>query len=185
MIHKLKAILPLIGATCLVFPGIATADQGSDFLCDATQASDNELPMLAKSCPIGDGLWGRKPSKQEGLFWIQCGVFNQPLALAKAKTLYDQISSDVWMKQENKGYRCLIGPYKMHSEAVKDLAAVKKQSAYKQSFIREVDGKAETSCTEKSRQGDNKNQRRSLLQRLNLSQSLALNLWLSQFLHLQ
>ncbi len=138
MIQKLKMILPLLSAALVLPVGTATAAESNEVLCDATQASNNELPMLAKSCPVGNGLWGRKPSNNEGLFWIQCGVFGQPLPLAKAKSLYSQISADVWMKPEDKGYRCLIGPYQDFTEAAKDLSAVKKQTAYKQSFIREV-----------------------------------------------
>lgn len=111
-----------------------------EFLCEATQASSNELPVLAQSCPIGDGLWGKKAAKSgEGdYFWIQCGILNQPMPLAKAKPLYKQITTDVWMKPENKGFRCLIGPYSDFAQANNDLRQVKQLADYRDAFIRMV-----------------------------------------------
>ncbi|BCG16184.1 hypothetical protein HLBS07_00360 [Vibrio alginolyticus] len=34
--------------------------EAEEFLCQATQASEKELPMLEKTCPIGNGVWGKK-----------------------------------------------------------------------------------------------------------------------------
>ncbi|NOH81576.1 SPOR domain-containing protein [Vibrio sp. RE86] len=109
-----------------------------DFLCDATQASTDELPQLDKACPVGKGLWGTSPRGSESTFWIQCGVFSKPLTIAKAKKLYLHISTDVWAKPEAKASRCLIGPYTDFSQAKQELAKVKTEPGYKEAFIREV-----------------------------------------------
>lgn len=113
--------------------------EAEEFLCQATQASEKELPMLEKTCPIGNGVWGKKvPQGGNYLYWIQCGLLPKPMSLAKAKPLYSKITTDVWMKPESKGYRCLIGPYKALSDARDDLRGVKTLSNYKEAFIRVV-----------------------------------------------
>lgn len=123
----------------LALPAISAPALAEEFLCDATQASKNELPLLDKSCPIGQGMWGKtQPKGQESTFWIQCGVFSKPLTVPKAKKLYQHISTDVWAKPEAKAYRCLIGPYQSFAEAKTDLAKVKTEPGYNQAFIREV-----------------------------------------------
>ncbi len=110
-----------------------------DFLCDAKQASSQQLPVLDKSCPIGRGLWGnQQPKNNASLFWIQCGLLDKPLSLARAKSLYKHISTDVWMKPEGNNVRCLIGPYKDFQEAKRDLSSLRTERAYKEAFIREV-----------------------------------------------
>ncbi|MFA0124326.1 SPOR domain-containing protein, partial [Vibrio sp. 10N.261.48.A2] len=119
-------------------------------LCDATQASTNQLPQLEQSCPIGKGVWGSKAPKHHSdneLFWVQCGLLNKPLSLSKAKPLYEKISTNVWMKPEGGDYRCLIGPYSTFSDARKDLAQVRKVSGYGEAFIRMVD-KSKTSSSQ-------------------------------------
>lgn len=138
-----KPKLPLLNivssALLLALPILSTPAMAEEFLCDATQASTNELPTLDESCPIGKGLWGSaKPRAQESQFWLQCGVFGQPLSLAKGKALYKHITTDVWVKPEQKGYRCLIGPYKNFTQAKQELAKVKMEPGYKDAFIREV-----------------------------------------------
>ncbi|MCV5803810.1 hypothetical protein OFN34_33935, partial [Escherichia coli] len=68
---------------CAQFSAPVLAD---DFLCQATQASDKELPTLEKSCPIGQGVWGKKvPQRGNDFYWIQCGLLPKPMPLAKAK----------------------------------------------------------------------------------------------------
>lgn len=110
------------------------------FLCQASQASNKELPVLEQSCPIGKGVWGKKvPQGGNDFFWIQCGLLPKPMSLAKAKPIYGKITTDVWMKPEQKGYRCLIGPYTEFAKASQDLQRVKTLSTYKEAFIRVVD----------------------------------------------
>ncbi|MGR5539541.1 SPOR domain-containing protein [Vibrio campbellii] len=111
----------------------------NEVLCDASQASHKELPVLEQSCPIGKGLWGKKvPQGGNDFFWIQCGLLPKPMPLANAKPIYSKITTDVWMKRENNDYRCLIGPYLDFSEAKEDLHRVKTLPDYKDAFIRIV-----------------------------------------------
>ncbi|MEZ8345001.1 SPOR domain-containing protein [Vibrio splendidus] len=133
----------LIAASLLVSSQVSA----ESILCDATQASTNQLPQLEQSCPIGKGVWGSKAPKRHSdneLFWVQCGLLNKPLSLNRAKPLYEKISTNVWMKPEGGDYRCLIGPYSTFSDARKDLAQVRKVPGYGEAFIRMVD-KSKTS----------------------------------------
>ncbi|MEZ8059938.1 SPOR domain-containing protein [Vibrio splendidus] len=133
----------LIAASLLVSSQV----NAESVLCDATQASTNQLPQLEQSCPIGKGVWGSKAPKRHSdneLFWVQCGLLNKPLPLNRAKPLYEKISTNVWMKPEGGDYRCLIGPYSTFSDARKDLAQVRKVPGYGEAFIRMVD-KSKTS----------------------------------------
>lgn len=133
----------LITASLLVSSQVSA----ESVLCDATQASTNQLPQLEQSCPIGKGVWGSKAPKRHSdneLFWVQCGLLNKPLSLSRAKPLYEKISTNVWMKPEGSDYRCLIGPYSTFSDARKDLAQVRKVPGYGEAFIRMVD-KSQTS----------------------------------------
>lgn len=132
-------MLKLAGIALCALPLMSPSAMAEEFLCDATQSSTQELPMLDTSCPIGKGLWGKQqPRGQQSNFWIQCGLLVEPLALAQAKPIYARISTDVWMKKEGKDYRCLIGPYTDFSQAKRDLSQVKQLTTYKEAFIREV-----------------------------------------------
>ncbi len=109
------------------------------FLCDAVQSTNKDLPRLEPSCPIGKGVWGKKvPPKGNDFYWIQCGLLPKPMTLAEAKPLYSKITTDVWMKPESSGYRCLIGPYLDPYKAAADLRDVKTLPNYKEAFIRVV-----------------------------------------------
>lgn len=129
----------LLGLVALILSAPLSAAQSEEFLCDATQASTNELPVLDKSCPIGKGLWGNQtPRAQQSSFWIQCGMLTKPMPLATAARLYQHLSVDVWGKPEKQGFRCLIGPYEDFAQAKRELAAVKRVPGYQEAFIREV-----------------------------------------------
>ena len=128
-----SVLLTMVGCLFTV-PSLA-----SDFLCDATQTSNSQLPLLESGCPVGKGMWGKaRPNKQSTHFWIQCGVFSQPLSVSKAQKLYQDISTDVWLKKEQKHYRCLIGPYDDYQTAQREWRDVRKQKGYDKVFIRQV-----------------------------------------------
>ncbi|MDA0120473.1 SPOR domain-containing protein [Vibrio sp. T11.5] len=134
-----RPLLALMSFAVFALPMLSAPTYAEEFLCDATQASSASLPVLDAACPIGKGMWGKQqPKGQSSYFWIQCGVFGQPLALPEAKQVYQHISTDIWAKQEGNTYRCLIGPYKAFSEAKADLAKVKQLPNYQQAFIREI-----------------------------------------------
>ncbi|CAH0524320.1 SPOR domain-containing protein [Vibrio hippocampi] len=108
-------------------------------LCDATQVSSNQLPVLEAQCPIGQGVWSNNiPSTETSVYWIQCGLLDALMPLSTAKPLYRQISTHVWMKPEAKGYRCLLGPYTDSRVASRELAKVKTLRDYKDAFIRHI-----------------------------------------------
>ncbi len=133
---------------CAQFSPVVLADE---FLCQATQASDKELPRLEQTCPIGNGVWGKKvPQSGSDFYWIQCGLLPKPMSLAKSKPLYNQISTDVWMKSESGGYRCLIGPYTDPAKAAADLRGVKTLPNYREAFIRVV-GKSGSSASKQTK----------------------------------
>ncbi|MGF1698293.1 SPOR domain-containing protein [Vibrio lamellibrachiae] len=135
-----------LSMVALSLPFISHSVSAEEFLCDATQASTSKLPVLDSACPIGKGLWGnQKPKGNQSSFWIQCGVLSKPLPLAKAKSIYQHISTDVWLKPEEKGHRCLIGPYNDFAKATQELRKVRTESAYKEAFIREVRKNAQAS----------------------------------------
>ncbi|EEY98130.1 hypothetical protein VOA_002905 [Vibrio sp. RC586] len=126
-----------LSVVLLLLTPIALA-ANSEYLCDAQQAAVNQLPVLDATCPIGDGLWGKKPKRGDSLFWIQCGMLSKPMPLATVKSIYEHISTDIWVKPEPKGSRCLIGPYSDFSLASKELKKVKKLATFEQAFIRQV-----------------------------------------------
>ncbi|WP_418113644.1 SPOR domain-containing protein [Vibrio scophthalmi] len=134
-----KPLSTLLCSVALGFIFFSPTSYGEQFLCDATQRSAQELPLLDKSCPIGNGLWGKQqPKGSESTFWIQCGVLSKPLSVDEAKVIYQKISTDVWGKIEGRNARCLIGPYNDFAQASKELKAVKTLKPYQQAFIREV-----------------------------------------------
>jgi len=130
--RKLVKIVFCIG---LAFSSPVSASD-DEYICEAKQNSDTELPVLSKNCPIGQGLWGATPIVDDGLFWIQCGLFNDAKTIKQALPIYNVISTDVWLKSEANGYRCLVGPYEKFSVAQTDLTRVKRLDSYKESFIR-------------------------------------------------
>ncbi|WP_237363482.1 SPOR domain-containing protein [Vibrio marisflavi] len=134
------AALSLIAVLSVLWTQSAAVAEG--FLCNASQASDRQLAVLDTACPIGKGMWGKKaPKSKQSKFWIQCGILDTPMTLDVAKKLYKQITTDVWMKRDGKGYRCLIGPYKSFKQVNADLSNIKKIPRYRDSFIREVASK--------------------------------------------
>lgn len=129
----------LLSLYCCVVPLLPIPVLAQGFLCDATQAASDQLPVLDKACPLGQGLWGNSlPKGKDSNFWIQCGFLTVPLSVEQAKVLYEKISTDVWMKPEGTGTRCLIGPYKEYEQVRQDLARVRSLAGYKEAFIREV-----------------------------------------------
>jgi len=143
-----KVALPVLGMLCALTLPVGSAVAEEEYLCDAVQASSNELPVLKGNCPIGAGIWGKKaPTDPKGLFWIQCGILKKPMSLAKAKQLYSKISTDVWMKQEGREYRCLIGPYDDFATANQEKRKVRQLGRYKDAFVREVISKPTTKAS--------------------------------------
>ncbi|WP_342651593.1 SPOR domain-containing protein [Vibrio metschnikovii] len=140
-----RGLVYLLLGGALFFNGPLFAQE---VLCEATQASSEQLPVLASHCPIGDGLWGNsQPRSSQSQFWIQCGLLDKPLSLEQAKLIYQQISTHVWMKPEGRATRCLIGPYDSFTQARSELMLVNNLAAYRDAFIREIRPSAPPSST--------------------------------------
>ncbi len=132
-------ILAVLVGSILIIACVLTPALADEYLCDATQASPSDLPLLKGDCPIGEGLWGgRGPSENAELYWVQCGVLHKPLSLIQVKEVYKFISTDVWMIRYAKAYRCLIGPYDDYAMALKEWRQVRKIPRYRDVFIREL-----------------------------------------------
>lgn len=138
----LVVVMPLMAWISL--SGVSLSVQAAqEYVCEARQAAKDQLPVLSTQCPIGRGLWGKsRPKSREDLFWIQCGIFPQPLTLAEVKPIYDRISVDVWLRPEGKEFRCLIGPYDDYSAARAEQDQIRRLPEYQEAFIRAVDIRA-------------------------------------------
>lgn len=130
-----RKLVVMVFCLNLAIPSLVSA-AGDEYICEAKQNSKSELPVLSQDCPVGNGIWGSAPVVDDGLFWIQCGFFSEAQTINQAQPIYNVVSTDVWVKPEKKGYRCLVGPYEQYSVAQADLANIKKLNSYKESFIR-------------------------------------------------
>lgn len=141
----------LLGTLLLTSSVVPLPVYAEDALCDASQPSTNELPVLDKSCPIGNGIWSNDvPVSATSLYWIQCGILDAPMALTQAKTLYAKITTDVWMLPQKNSYRCLIGPYSDAEFAKQELVQVKALSGYRDAFIRQVERNASANTPQRT-----------------------------------
>jgi hypothetical protein len=136
----LLASLALLFASVLFSASVQAEDE---YVCEARQAASDQLPVLSEQCPIGRGLWGKsRPRKNEDLYWLQCGIFPEPLTLEEVKPIYERISVDVWLRPEGNAFRCLIGPYDDYSAARAEQDLIRRLEGYEEAFIRAVSTKA-------------------------------------------
>ncbi len=132
----MQRIALILSAALFLSSLVSAAEQ--EYVCEAKQNSKSSLPLLSHECPVGKGLWGKKPDSEQGLFWIQCGLSGIPLSFKKAQPIYSNVVADVWLKREQQRYRCLIGPYDTYSAAKSDLVKVRQLELYKEAFIRDA-----------------------------------------------
>ncbi len=133
----LNVIQRIILSAALFLPPLLNAAE-QDYICEAKQSSKNALPVLSHDCPVGEGLWGKTPDSEQGVFWIQCGLSGIPMSFKRMQPIYSKISKAVFLKQEQDRYRCLVGPYITFSAAKSDLMKVRQLKAYKKAFIRDA-----------------------------------------------
>jgi hypothetical protein len=112
------------------------ATNASEYLCDALQKSNFEVAKLDDACPVGPAVWNDSDIVDQELYWIQCGYYSKPHIMPVAKELNLNASQYVWLKAEEKGYRCLIGPYSDHQQLRFDLIHLKLNSKYSDLFVR-------------------------------------------------
>ncbi|WP_325891316.1 SPOR domain-containing protein [Grimontia sp. NTOU-MAR1] len=95
--------------------------------------------VVEQSCQVGAGLWSKRPLKNEGRFWVQCGVVSQLPKPWFAKEIEAVLMQDkLVFRQEDDKYRCLVGPFERYPEAeiVKDVMTQRK--VFASAFIRDV-----------------------------------------------
>ncbi|KKD61552.1 hypothetical protein RN22_05365 [Grimontia sp. AD028] len=95
--------------------------------------------VVEQSCKVGAGLWSKRPIKNEGRFWVQCGVVSQlPKPWFKKEVEAVLMQDKLVFRQEGNQYRCLVGPFERYSEAeiVKDV--MKQRKVFASAFIRDI-----------------------------------------------
>ncbi|WP_325891318.1 SPOR domain-containing protein [Grimontia sp. NTOU-MAR1] len=90
--------------------------------------------IVDESCPIGDGLWGRKPSKK-GALWVQCGIYAELPEKG-------EVANGALYRKEGDQYRCLAGPFASFGEAINARDKLRTHSETADAFIRQVGLKA-------------------------------------------
>lgn len=127
---------------------VASPSQGDtlDESCRAVDVHDG-IEIVAQTCPIGEGLWGREPS-QDGWFWIQCGMLDAMPEAAFRKAVEEH--TPFLLRPEAGQYRCLTGPYQSYAEALKIRDDFRQSDLMADVFICEVGGALAASPTEKA-----------------------------------
>ncbi|WP_231870179.1 SPOR domain-containing protein [Grimontia celer] len=95
--------------------------------------------VVDQSCQVGSGLWSKRPIRNDGRFWVQCGVVSQLPKPWFAKEIEAVLMQDkLVFREEGDKYRCLVGPFERYSEAeiVKDV--MKQRKVFASAFIRDV-----------------------------------------------
>ncbi|PSW03800.1 SPOR domain-containing protein [Photobacterium lipolyticum] len=75
--------------------------------------------QLNDQCDIGSGLWGKKPKPKEGSFWVQCNYSRSLPGKAFTEKVNTLFSNKAYLIKENDKFRCLVGPYPAHTQALK------------------------------------------------------------------
>ncbi|UJF17720.1 SPOR domain-containing protein [Vibrio sp. SS-MA-C1-2] len=134
----------------IIAPLSSLSDHCQLLLTDSKSDVDTTWKIINSKCDIGEGLWSREPKNREHLFWLQCGFSATPPASQKQQKLATHFMNNVYLHQGEKGYRCLIGPFKNIDQAIDAKDRLIKQLHLK-SFIREipiVSAKREASITQ-------------------------------------
>ncbi|MEZ8141153.1 SPOR domain-containing protein [Enterovibrio sp. FF113] len=99
------------------------------------------IGIVSAQCPIGEGLWSKKPSPQGGAFWVQCGILDNLPSVAFRQSIEKHIANNAdWvLKPEEKGFRCLLGPYQAFNDAVAIRDKIRQEPVTSDAFIRQID----------------------------------------------
>lgn len=109
----------------------------ADTMCPSIEKQGWQV--VDQSCHVGAGLWSKRPIKNEGRFWVQCGVVSQlPEPWFKKEVEAVLMQDKLVFRQEGNQYRCLVGPFERYSEAeiVKDV--MKQRKVFASAFIRDI-----------------------------------------------
>ncbi|MGF1769065.1 SPOR domain-containing protein [Enterovibrio makurazakiensis] len=126
----------VIGVLFTLLLSSHTAQSAED---DCRSSTQNDWNVVAQTCPIGKGLWGRTPEKASGAFWVQCGLIKKLPEPSFAKNLPDSIDKDtVVFRQEGNQFRCLVGPFEKYAAALTARDAMRQHPAFSGAFIRDA-----------------------------------------------
>ncbi len=142
------AIASSVGVSlCLmVAPGVAMSQNSPPSIQSAHECLVSHAPELAtlkldSNCPTGKGLWGRAPQSADSALWIQCRYDTFPISTQDYAYLYTNVSQTIVEQNDGNGYRCLIGPYSDHEQALYEQLHLQQHPKFAEVFLREVANK--------------------------------------------
>lgn len=102
---------------------------------------ENGVRLVAETCPVGEGLWGRKPAKNGGPFWVQCGIYPEGSLGDKRRVIEQALdnAAPLVFRQESNQLRCLVGPFEHHHVAFQTRNLLRQLPLTADAFIRQVD----------------------------------------------
>ncbi|NGN99304.1 SPOR domain-containing protein [Grimontia sp. S25] len=127
--RSLPVLKLVLSSFLLIFSTSVFASEDLDARCKGEKSSEG-YSVVGESCPIGEGLWGRKPAKS-GAFWVQCGIY------AELPEQNEAINGALYRK-EGRQYRCLAGPFDSFGEAIETRNDLRAQAETADAFIRQV-----------------------------------------------
>ncbi|AMG30565.1 SPOR domain-containing protein [Grimontia hollisae] len=132
MIAKFSHLIPFL----FIAVFLSSASVAND---GCQPVSDGNWQVVGESCDVGQGLWSTRPEREDGRFWVQCGLFNRSPPASFSDLFPRDISLEkLVFRTESSQYRCLLGPFMHFSEAAGVKAAVRQSDAFSLAFIREV-----------------------------------------------
>ncbi len=147
--RSILLILTFIGVVFFSHRVMASADL-NECLAQIQKTPEGSVSwnVIAKNCPVGEGLWDKPAKSANSQFWVQCGVTS---ALPK-KWFHDLLttivsSNEIILRNEGGRYRCLLGPFSDYTRASAIKDAMRSDSTLSNAFIREVSGASLTAKT--------------------------------------
>jgi len=132
LLHKIL-IKWIISAVILSFSSLAQANQ-----CAITHTDKHShWPFLDTSCPIGIGLWSKKPDSITSQFWVQIAYGSHEPNHHISELIHQYYPKQSFLLKDADHYRALIGRFNSFvqaQQAKKQLAKI----GITESFIRQV-----------------------------------------------
>ncbi|RXJ72998.1 hypothetical protein CS022_11885 [Veronia nyctiphanis] len=118
--------------------------------CQASEGESGWL-MLSSDCDVGEGLWGRTPSKDAEQFWVQCSMTDRVPPPWFAQLLRISLdNSPLFLRKESELYRCLVGPFDDFRLAMDSRDRLRQLHPWSEtSFIRQLRTEQESAEPEK------------------------------------
>lgn len=135
-----SALLNTIFITLFFISFSVYAKSDLDGQCQSISV-ENGLRLVTEACPVGEGLWGRKPAKNGGHFWVQCGIYPEGSLGEKRRAIEQALdnAAPLVFRQEPSQLRCLVGPFEHHHMAFQTRNLLRQLPLTADAFIRQVD----------------------------------------------